>query len=94
MTIATFAWLFFKLPSIEHIFAYVSSLRKNLDVSPDLPLVYYISLFSCPVILYHVIYLWKNEEAKRLFEPVAFGAMLFLLFVQRGTSGEFIYFQF
>lgn len=91
---ATFAWLFFKLTAIEHVFAYVKSLRDNVRVSPDLPLVYYIALFSSPVIVYHLIYLWKNESLKRLLEPIAFGVMLFLLLFHSGTAGAFIYFQF
>ena len=90
----TFAWLLFKLPEIPHVQGFLQTMVNNAFEKPVIPSLYYIALFSFPVMLYHAYYLWKSESWKRRLEPVLFGGMLFCLLFNSGSPGEFIYFQF
>ena len=103
-SVVTAAWLLFKLPDFNHVVRYVGAIFTNWHQAPSLPRVYNVLVFSLPVVMYHVAYLAlanttlpRSEQWSRLrpwAAPVAYGTMLFLLVVNSGTSGEFIYFQF
>ena len=103
-SVVTAAWLLFKLPDFNHVVRYVGAIFTNWHQAPSLPRVYKVLVFSLPVVMYHVAYLAlantrlpRSEQWSRLrpwAAPVAYGTMLFLLVVNSGTSGEFIYFQF
>ncbi|MBC7888294.1 MAG: MBOAT family protein [Ferruginibacter sp.] len=91
----TLAWLLFKLPDFEHVIAYFKSIGNNVQHADDSQVITYILLYSSPVILYHLFYLLKDRW---LFinrtDYVWYGTMLFLIIVNSGSSGAFIYFQF
>lgn len=93
----TLAWLLFKLPNFEHVIDYFKCLGRNTGVEINFKTIVYIALYSTPVLIYHLIYLIKERpyyfQIKSL-EYVPYGAMLFLIFVNSGSSGAFIYFQF
>ena len=93
-TFVTLAWLLFKLPSFDHVVMYVQSMVGNLGKNPDIKNLYYILLYSMPVVLYHLVYLWGNKSWKERLEPIALGVMLFLILFNSGSAGSFIYFQF
>ena len=60
-------------------------------------IIIYIMLYSSPVLLYHLIYLLKEKPVYnkfRRFEFLLYVMMIFLIIVNSGSSGAFIYFQF
>ena len=90
----TLTWLLFKLPEFSHVVAFLQAMGKNVFVRPNPGNVFYVCFFSAPVILYHGYYLWNSEKTKNSLKPFLLGTMLFLLLLNSGTSGDFIYFQF
>lgn len=96
-------WLLFKLPDFNHVVAYIGCLSRNpMGLQPQL--FFQIALFSLPVVFMHLHDAFKPQLAAlraRLPEPgrawseaAAYGTMLWLIMVNSGTPGEFIYFQF
>jgi len=97
----TLAWLLFKLPDFNHVIEYLKSIVNNShagDVGLQFKIIVYILLYSSPVILYHLVFLYKNtviyKSCVERFGYVMYGMMLFLILVNSGSSGAFIYFQF
>ena len=90
----TVAWLFFKLPQIDHVAAYLQAIFSNVAMKPKIATLYYLAIFSLPVVFYHLYYLWKNEKIKKRCEPILLGCMLACLLFNSGSPGAFIYFQF
>jgi len=93
----TLAWLLFKLPNFENVIDYVKCIFKNTAVQDHYLRITYILLYSSPVLIYHLIYLVKNQPIGyqiKKFEYVFYGFLLFLIIVNSGSSGAFIYFQF
>ena len=102
-TMVTFAWLLFKLPNFSEVLLFMDSVQNNWHIPYSIQEISFVLIYSSPVVLYHIFYLTQpfvslnpqrvQRVVKRL-EPLAFGCMLFLLFTNSGTTGEFIYFQF
>lgn len=95
--LVSFAWLLFKLPEFNHVIKYFHSLANNQNIYTDPLRVYYIFLFSLPVIIYHLHYLLKDQLAinfHRRLKPAMLGLMLFLIAFNSGSPQDFIYFQF
>lgn len=93
----TLAWLLFKLPEFGHVVAYLKSIGSNLRLGDDNALISYIMLYSSPVVLYHILYLSTRSGRSflpRRLEYALYGCMVFLIVVNSGTPGAFIYFQF
>lgn len=93
----TASWLLFKLPNFGHAIKYLESIVKNVSLQDNYARITYILLYSAPVILYHLIYLLKTKPQFISFKKAEFafyGVMLFLILVNSGASGAFIYFQF
>jgi alginate O-acetyltransferase complex protein AlgI len=95
----TFAWLLFKLPEFGQVALYIEKIFTNsfLPKSNELNPIFYISIYSFPVVIYHLMYLYKNAINNRklaLSESILYAIMLFFIFVNSGSSGDFIYFQF
>jgi alginate O-acetyltransferase complex protein AlgI len=98
--VVSLAWLFFKLPDIQHVFAYYEALsfRYWTVYHPDYKMIY-ILIYSFPVIFYYVTYLVKEAHPqKRIFKEtysyIIYGFMLFMIVVNSGFTGNFIYFRF
>lgn len=93
----TMAWLLFKLPDFDHVIAYVQAIGANTGRGLEGPLIGFIVIYSLPVFVYHMAYLLQARPAwpqvARL-DPLWYGVLLFLVVVNSGSSGAFIYFQF
>lgn len=96
-TCVTLAWLLFKLPDFSHVIGYLEAIASNTgggDLQPVL--LFFVALFSIPVVAYHLLYLWTRvpRPAIEKARPVLYGIMLFLILVNAGSGASFIYFQF
>jgi alginate O-acetyltransferase complex protein AlgI len=93
----TLAWLLFKLP-FEHVTLYIKSVTINRHQGIDYTILVGIALYSVPVIVYHLLYLipptWKLMVAFKRYESIVYALLLFMICVNSGPSGSFIYFQF
>jgi alginate O-acetyltransferase complex protein AlgI len=93
----TWAWLLFKLPNFNHVISFHQSVLNNFGVADDTLKITYILLYSLPVVLYHALYVLRDFTFYSFFkkwEYAFYGALLFLIIVNSGSSGTFIYFQF
>ncbi len=93
----TFAWLLFKLPNFNDAVLYMKALFHNTSSGrTDFTIIFYILLYSIPVVLFHLFYLAEANVEKSLgrLKPVFYGLLLFLILVNSGRTGSFIYFQF
>jgi alginate O-acetyltransferase complex protein AlgI len=96
-------WLLFKLPDFSHVVAFA----QRLVSSPwrfESQICFILLLFSLPIVLAH-FYEAARERYQRADQPAnlrwkawveagAYAGMAFLIAVNSGTPGEFIYFQF
>jgi alginate O-acetyltransferase complex protein AlgI len=95
----TLLWLMFKLTDFNHVLAYLGAIFSNTHVTFKLGLDQISILFySLPVVLYHIFYLLKNSPSYTnnyfKIDTAVYGCMLFLIIVNSGSQGAFIYFQF
>ncbi len=94
----TLAWLLFKLTDFSHVIKFMQALVNNTGFSSYMAIVVYVALYSTPVVLYHLYYLYKTHNpthiATRRAEPFVYGLMLFLIVTNSGIGTDFIYFQF
>ena len=99
-TVVTFAWLFFKLTTFEEISAFYHALANsewgNYSFGDK---EFYILIYCLPLFCYYAFHLLSNRfDAFKIFKSraswVIYGVMLFLICVNAGFSGSFIYFRF
>ncbi len=97
--LVTILWLFFKLPNFEHFLAFFKAVAQNQALpfkfgKSQLGIIFY----ALPVIFYHIAYLVRDSAiVKRVhgdFGFLLYGLLLFLILVNSGPQGAFIYFQF
>ena len=97
--LVSFLWLLFKFPEPGHVLVFVRELVSHPG-RPQPQALFVIALFSTPVVLWH---LWAATASWRRNWPTlwkdrvdtAAAALLgFMVLVNSGPSGEFIYFQF
>lgn len=96
-TMVTLAWLLFKLPDFSHVIKYFQAMGNNIFIQSNVKLNMYIILYSIPVVIYHMLYLYKNSRlwfVLRKKEYILYAILLFFVITNSGTSGSFIYFQF
>jgi len=96
-SMVTLAWLLFKLPDFNHVIGYMQAIFSNTGGAAVQPLLlFFVLLFSIPVVLYHLLYLWTRtpRPAMAAIKPALYGIMLFLILVNSGSGASFIYFQF
>lgn len=93
----TLAWLLFKLPDFSEAVMYMEKIFTDSG-KRDFTILFYIALYSLPVILYHAWYLvceaWPRAAFAGTWKAPLYGAMLFFIVVNAGVGGDFIYFQF
>ncbi|PWV51573.1 alginate O-acetyltransferase complex protein AlgI [Chitinophaga sp. S165] len=93
----TLAWLLFRLP-FNDVVDYLKAIGTNTHVHNDYLLLFSIVIYSMPVVLYHLFYLlpveWRLYNITNRYKYLAYGLMLFMIAVNSGPSGSFIYFQF
>ncbi|MBR0750330.1 MBOAT family protein [Bradyrhizobium japonicum] len=89
-------WIFFKLPNFEHAASYIAGLfYKNAHPGQGHIVRSLALLYAAPVIIQHVIPV--HTLLKRIgyrFEPVLYGGMAAMAFLESGPDSAFIYFQF
>ena len=93
----TFAWLLFKLPNFDDAMLYMKAVFHNTHTGKtDITIIFYILLYSIPVVLFHFFHLAENSIEKKLgnLKPVFYAVLVFIIIVNSGRSGSFIYFQF
>lgn len=96
LSFVTMTWLLFKLPEFQHVIKYLKAIFSNFGIG-RIDIVFYIFIYSIPVIIYHALYLLKTREVYVRLKRVDFalyGMMLFMIITNSGTQGAFIYFQF
>jgi alginate O-acetyltransferase complex protein AlgI len=97
-SLVTLAWLLFKLPQFEHVVAFVMAIRRNIGYPIYWAPILYIVVYSLPVVLYHLSYLYENRIERFAFkarvEPIFYAVLLFFVLTNSGIATDFIYFQF
>jgi alginate O-acetyltransferase complex protein AlgI len=92
----TLTWLLFKLPEFEYVIKYIRTAFTNFGIG-RIDIVFYILIYSLPVIFYHAWYLLEGKAVYLTFKKVDFalyGMMIFMIMTNSGSPGAFIYFQF
>lgn len=101
--LVSFLWLLFKLPEFDQALAYIQGIAA---MRPGMNPMYAITVvtFSLPVVLYHFYVLYRESiqnvcrawpvAFQNAARATAFGLLLFMIFINSGTKGDFIYFQF
>lgn len=99
-------WLLFKLPRFEEAIDFAVTLIRNYQVKPGWSHIIPTLIFSLPVVVYHIPHFptWQNlikDSADKhlnkiwsVYQDLALGIMLFMIFLNSGSSKQFIYFQF
>ena len=99
-------WLLFKLPRFEEAVDFAVTLVRNYKVKPGWSQIIPTLIFSIPVVIYHIPHFptWQNlfkdnsnkngEKFWNLYQDLALGIMLTMIFLNSGSSKQFIYFQF
>jgi len=99
--VVTLGWLLFKLPDFSQVreLAGVFWQNRHQRFSMTVPLL--ISVYSAPVIFYHLLYQFRMTPPRELaglwstrVEPWVLGLMLGIIALQAGNPVPFIYFQF
>ncbi|HBE02861.1 MAG: acyltransferase [Spirochaetes bacterium GWF1_41_5] len=95
----TISWLLFKLPEFKHVLFFISAFFSNINTAHKTSLVFAVLLYSLPVIFYYILHALQSEynQFKAVFSyaaPFVYGVMLFLIIINSGEPGAFIYFQF
>jgi alginate O-acetyltransferase complex protein AlgI len=96
-------WLLFQLPNFKDVLLYLHELSLlRQGGSPQI--LFTVVFFGMPVILYHFWALlrplcWdpfkaKNSDVATYLMNGVYGMLLFLIIVNSGGSGSFLYFQF
>ena len=96
--IVSFFWLFFKLPSLDHIASFLVHLCTNIYMYNNIPVISYILVYISPIFIYHAVYLLRRNNTFEFYfkktEFVWYGILLFFILINSGAIGSFIYFQF
>ncbi|HTY22608.1 MAG TPA: MBOAT family O-acyltransferase [Desulfomonilaceae bacterium] len=93
----TYLWIFLRLPKIGHIIEYTKYLFKGTGpLATDPRITICIWLYTIPVMLYHLIYLWRERIVSRsqVWKDYAYAVMLFGIITGSGSPVKFFYFQF
>lgn len=94
------AWLMFRFPNFSHVIAYLKAIASNIDMARNdfwHGIIAYNVIYSLPVLLYYIYYLYKQNSKVNIVKPyehLLYAAMLFMIIINSGPSGDFIYFQF
>ncbi|MEM7383850.1 MAG: MBOAT family O-acyltransferase, partial [Verrucomicrobiota bacterium] len=100
-TVVSFLWLLFVLPDFSKALLYFQAIAEN-RAGVTARNAFTVLLFGSPIVLYHVYGMLRERmgqqaflsRGSRLLDPCVYGLLLWLIFVNSGSSGSFIYFQF
>ncbi|MEG4393926.1 MBOAT family O-acyltransferase [Microcoleus sp. BROC3] len=99
-------WLLFKLPRFAEAVDFAVTLVRNYQVMPGWSQIIPTLTFSLPVVIYHIPHFptWHNlmkqdsnknaQKVGSIYQDLALGIMLAMIFLNSGSSKQFIYFQF
>ncbi|MEZ7956284.1 MAG: MBOAT family O-acyltransferase [Rubritalea sp.] len=96
-------WLLFVMPDFSKAIDFFEAFQMGAWLLGSPQHLFVVLFYGSPVILYHFYALLKEANHERLvngnmihsiIEPIALSVMLFLIIVNSGTTGAFIYFQF
>ncbi|MEG4941220.1 MBOAT family O-acyltransferase [Microcoleus sp. F4-D5] len=99
-------WLLFKLPRFEEAVDFAVTLVRNYKVKPGWSHIIPTLIFSLPVVIYHIPHFptWQNrmkqdsnknaQKVWSIYQDLSLGIMLAMIFLNSGSSKQFIYFQF
>lgn len=95
--VVSLLWLLFKLPFTE-VIEYFKTVRLNTNVYTNMDGIIMISIYSLPVIIYHFIYLLKQNTIfatwLQRYSYIGYGFLMVMITLNSGPKGTFIYFQF
>ncbi|WP_223156731.1 MBOAT family O-acyltransferase [Sulfurovum lithotrophicum] len=93
--LVTLGWLLFKLPEFPQVILYCNAMIHNFNYPVNQTIITYVALYTFPVALYYVNYLLRTRTGKNYLDTsIVYAIMLLNIFINSGSSGEFIYFQF
>jgi alginate O-acetyltransferase complex protein AlgI len=96
-SVITCGWLLFRFP-IDIAMSYLHSTGSNIHLNRDYAAVTCILLYSLPVIIYHLLYLYslygRYTLSFKRYQYLIYGFLLFMIMVNSAPSILFIYFQF
>lgn len=98
-TFVSFGWLLFMLPDFSQAMQYVACIYQNYGKVQFVELkFYYIVLYSIPIIIYHLIYYYREtcfvKNVILKYSYVLYAIMMFLILTNSGSADSFVYFQF
>jgi alginate O-acetyltransferase complex protein AlgI len=91
----SFAWIFFKLPNVDHAMDFAAGMFSNHSVGAG-PRIYrsLVLIYALPVLLQHWVEWARGGSLMRTLQPYLYGALAVLALVEAGADTSFIYFQF
>ncbi len=94
-TCVSFAWIFFKLPNVEHAMDFAAGMFADHSIAAG-PRIFrsLVLIYALPVLLQHWLPWPRLEPYTRRLQPYAYGVMALLALVDAGADTSFIYFQF
>lgn len=95
--LVSIGWLFFKLPDLSQAVLYLQRMVVAPFYSTDKDKILLIALYSAPVVLYHLAFVFKQSftiHIRLALSTPLYAMLLFMIILNSGSSGDFIYFQF
>lgn len=94
--LVTLGWLLFRLPDFTQVLGYLQGMLAN-DWYGGVDRSLQVLIYTAPVVVYHLTHLYLDKDSavfRGIVRPVGLGLLLFLIFTNAGSAGDFIYFQF
>ncbi len=100
--IVSLLWLLFIMPDFTRVIAFFEAFSLGGWSLGSAQHAFVVLFYALPVVLYHGyaslkesgVVDFEDTKIRGRLEPVALSVMMFLIVVNSGTTGEFIYFQF
>src|SRR5882757_1103551 len=94
-TCVSLAWVFFKLPNLDHALSFFGGMFTDHPVVDHIRIYRSLALiYALPVILQHLMPRDWFGTFRQGLDPYLYGLMAVLTFVEAGPETTFIYFQF
>lgn len=100
--IVSILWLLFLMPDFSQVLEYFDLIFTTQKTLRKMQHIYIVAIYSLPIILYHLAAYLKEHPVTIYnswfchvnYQSLVLSLMLFLIILNTGTSGAFIYFQF
>ena len=96
-SMVSLAWLLFKLTEFAHAIEYLKAIFNNTDKAIGKRFIALILIYSSPVILHHLYYIYSVKYKNNIlykYKFIIYGILIFFILSNSGIPGSFIYFQF